>query len=174
VAVLNHDGIALLLPVVLAVHNAEEFAQYDRFARTFQGRIPSVLTTRKVSGGAMLLVTVAAAALAGAAHCTESEPARAAVKVAVFAIAWNALGHGVLSLRERAVLPGTVTALLVVLPYGVLAVHAMREQDGDSARRLLFFALTGAVALPTVVLAAAALSYGALRVTGLHNVPSTG
>jgi hypothetical protein len=80
----------------------------------------------------------------------------------------------VLSLRERAVLPGTVTALLVVLPYGVLAVHAMREQDGDSARRLLFFALTGAVALPTVVLAAAALSYGALRVTGLHNVPSTG
>lgn len=173
-AVLNRDGIALLLPVVLAVHNAEEFAQYDRFARTFQGRMPIALRTRTVGGGAMLLVTVAAAALARAARSKENGPARAAVKVAVFAVVWNALGHSVLSLRERALLPGTATALLVVLPYGVLAVHAMREQDGDSGRRLLFFALAGAVALPTVVLAAAALSYGALRITGLHNGPSTG
>ena len=160
---MTSDGMALLLPVVVALHNAEEFALYGRFPGACQPRLPAPLTTRAVVGGAMILVTVAAAVLAWAAYHAEDGYAHTAVRVAVFALLWNALGHGLLSLRRRTLLPGTVTALLVVLPYAIASVLGIEAHAGAPAKQLLSLGLAGAAALPAIVLVAIGLSYSVLQ-----------
>lgn len=153
------DAFILLLPLVLAAHNAEEYVQLPHFAQS--SGLPARLRSRPVVGSAMVLVTLGAAALAIAGCFTERPALLTAIRISIFALGWNALGHAALSLLQRTLIPGTRTAIVIILPYTAAAF--VQAESRNSLGHLAALVLAGAAALPAIILVVAILAYALSR-----------
>ena len=152
--------INLLCPVILAIHNLDEYSRYDNFVRTYHSRLPVRFISRRVIRNAAILVTMAVALLAGSAYMMESPRLILLSKVAVLAIMLNAIGHCLLSIKRGSLVPGSLSAIALVLPYSFVEIAAMRTSLGDSLLSLLHAAVLGALALPAATLLFLFLGYG--------------
>ena len=72
----------------------------------------------------------------------------------------NGIGHCVLSLKRRKLAPGTFSAVVLVMPYSLLAIASMRASLGDSLSSLITYAIYGALVIPVSTLSFLWLSYG--------------
>jgi hypothetical protein len=159
------DVLVLLFPVVLAIHNFEECIQYQQFSEAYQWRFPESLRARAVIVGAATALTLAATGIFVAVLIWRTPLLFTFAKVSICALLLNAVGHCLLSLRRGKWLPGTRSAAILVLPYGVFAVIVMRTMVGDSTLNLLRYALLGALTIP---LAAAVFLPVGLAISKLH------
>ena len=157
--------LSLLLPVVLAIHNFDEYARYDGFVRIYHSRLPERVTTRRVVRNAAILLTLAVAALGALTYTNRSPFLVALSKVTIFALLVNGIGHCITSLKRRTLVPGTLTAITLVLPYSVIALVVMRTNLGDSGWSLLRYAAFGALAIPLATISFLWLGYGVSRLT---------
>lgn len=158
----------LLFPVILAIHNFEEYIGHDRFAQVYHRRLPRGLTVRPVVRNALIALTTAAAALCVVTYLIPSRLLLAASKIAVWALALNGLGHCLMSWRRRTWLPGTVSACALVLPYSAAAVWVMHVGARDSATAIGLYAAMGALAGPAVALAFLGMGHGLARLGSLQ------
>lgn len=147
---ITFPALYLVLPVVLAVHNVDEYRRYDEFVQVYQGRIPARFITRDVLRNALTLLTFIAAVISIVTYFFRTEVLISLSKIAVFALMLNAIGHCIQSLSKRRMTPGTLSAITLVLPYSIVAIMVMRSQLGDSVSSLLEFALLGAITIPLV------------------------
>jgi hypothetical protein len=153
-------AINLLCPAVLAIHNMDEYSSYDDFVRVYHSRLVTKLTTRRVVKNAAILLTLTVAVLALRTYFGQNAILVTLSKVAVFAIMLNGIGHCVLSLKRRALAPGTLSAIAVVMPYSLIAIAAMQSTHGDSFLSLFIYAIYGALAVPVAALSFLWISYG--------------
>ncbi len=153
-------AVNLLCPVVLAIHNAEELARYDDFVRVYRSRWTERLISRRVVRRAAWLLTGGVAVVAALAYSRRAPAAVALAKVVVFAMMTNGIGHCVLSLTRREVAPGTISAAVLVFPYSLMAIAAMRADSGDSLWSLLRYSACGVLMMPAASLAALCISRG--------------
>ena len=152
-------AINLLCPAVLAIHNIDEYSRYDDFVHVYHSRLATKLTTRRVVRDALILMTLAVAVLAGLTYIRQSAILVMLSKVSVFAIMLNGIGHCVLSLKRRTLVPGTLSAIAFVIPYSFIAIAAMRTSLGDSYPSLCIDAIYGALAIPVATLSFLCISY---------------
>jgi hypothetical protein len=145
------------------VHNVDEYAKYDDFVNAYHPRLARKLTSRPVIRHAAILLTVFVALLAGLAYIYKGGIFAAICKVAIFALLLNAIGHCVLSLKRRRILPGTLSAALLIMPYSIVAIVIMRADFGDSYSYLLLLAALGAITVPLTVILFLWLGYGICR-----------
>jgi hypothetical protein len=75
----------------------------------------------------------------------------------------NAISHCVLSLKRRRILPGTLSAALLVLPYSVVAIMITHSESGDSYSDLALLAALGALTVPLAIALFIGLGYGISR-----------
>jgi hypothetical protein len=153
-------AIILLFPVVLSLHNVEEYLQHGEFAGTYHSRLPERLRTRRVFGSTAILLTIAVAALCLLTYRYEGARLRWICEISMFALLWNALGHCALSAIRRSLVPGARSACALVLPYSAVAVFVMHTSLGLSFRALLGCALLGAVTMPLAALVFLPFGYG--------------
>ncbi len=113
---MQFDTLALTFPLVLAAHNLEEYAHDPTFIRHAHPALPRALVDRRVVRNALILLTTAAAILALWNYITPSPSRHRLCAIAVFALLLNAAGHLLLSLRRRQLLPGTLSAVFLILP----------------------------------------------------------
>ncbi len=159
-------SLGLLLPFILALHNAEEFSRYDEFVRVLQGGGGARFVTRRVVRDAMILITLLAAALSVLTFTCRTHIFIRISETAVFALMINSLGHGVASARQRALTPGTLSAIALVLPYCLLTIATIRTSFGESWVSLLALAAAGAAVMPVAVAPCLAAAYGLSRLQG--------
>lgn len=157
------DWITLSLPLVLAVHNLDEYAKYEDFVNAYHPRLSKKLTTRPVIRNAAVLLTVSVALLAGFSYVYNDDVLRTMCTVAVFALMLNAISHCMLSLKRRRMLPGTLSAALLVLPYSVVAIVITYAESGDSYSDLALLAALGALTVPLAIALFIGLGYGISR-----------
>jgi O-antigen/teichoic acid export membrane protein len=157
------DWITLLLPLVLAVHNLDEYAKYEDFVNAYHPRLSKKLTARPVIRNAVVLLTVSVALLAGFSYVYNDDVLRTICKVAIFALMLNAISHCVLSLKRGRILPGTLSAALLVLPYSVVAVMITHSESGNSYSDLALLAALGALTVPLAIALFIGLGYGISR-----------
>jgi hypothetical protein len=162
------DWITLLLPLVLAVHNVDEYAKYEDFVKAYHPRLSKKLTARPVIRNAVALLTVSVALLAGLAYMYQGGVLRTVCKVAVFALLLNAISHCMLSLKRRRILPGTMSAAVLILPYSVVAIVIMHSECGDSYSFLALLAALGALTVPLATALFLGLGYGMSRWEARH------
>ena len=160
---MTFPALNLLLPVVLAVHNYEQYSRYDEFVQIYRPLVPERFITRQVIRGAAIFLTVAVALLSALTYLSATAGLIDAAKVATFALLLNAIAHCLQSLRRHRLTPGSFSAIALVLPYTLAEIAAMRAWLGDSMASLLRFALVGAIAVPIVAAVFTLLSYGVLR-----------
>lgn len=152
-------AIQLLFPVVLGLHTWEEFRQRDAFVRRSAMRRWAALTDTPALAGAAVLMMLSAVVASLAAYAGVASAARAIVEVAVFALLFNALGHVASSLVRREAVPGTLSAVGLVLPYAIAAVVVLHIGQGQPLPTLLEYAAVGALGMPLAALVFLVLGY---------------
>lgn len=140
----------LLFPIVVAVHNIDEYRGYENFVRSYPAWLAEKLT-RKVFGWAAILLTLAVTALAVATYFYQNDVLLMASKIAIIGLALNCIGHCLLSLKRRALVPGTLSGIILVLPYSAIAVAMMLNDLRDSLLGLFGYAAIGAIATPVAI-----------------------
>lgn len=145
------DVVVLLFPLVLALHNLDEYARYEAFVDAYHSRLPAKLTTRPAVFWAATTLTIAAAVICLSAFLWQRPVLLLVAKVSICALLLNAVGHCLLSLKRRRWLPGTVSACILVLPYGLIALIVIWKSGGASAAAIIRYALLGAITIPLAV-----------------------
>src|ERR1035438_1224570 len=98
---MSFTALNLLFPVVLAIHNLEEYSRYDDFVRAFRARWPAKFRTRPAMRDAAALLTLAVAVLDGLTYFYKGAVLVALSETAIFALMINGIGHCILSLKRR-------------------------------------------------------------------------
>ena len=114
-----------LLPALAAIHNLEEYAGFEGFAR--RHGLPVSRRQLQVALGAATLLPLALTLLALRSPKQSRMMQYGLVPPAAFAV--NAISHIGLSLGFREYAPGTATALLFNVPYAI-AVYRRAVADG--------------------------------------------
>lgn len=147
------DAIELLFPVVLGLHTREELGQREAFVQRSAVRWLAPLADARTLAGAAAFMLLSAATVSALAYAGTWAMAPMIIKAAIFALLFNALGHIGFSLVEGKPVPGTFTAVCLLLPYSATAIALMRALAGESAETLLRYAAAGAVGMPLATLA---------------------
>jgi hypothetical protein len=156
---LPFDVLQLLFPAVLAIHNLDEYCRRDDFTRAFQSWLSAKHVRRSVIRDAAILLTLAVTTLCVLTYLYRSAALLTLSKIAIFALMLNAVGHCFLSLKRRTLVPGTISAVALVLPYSILAITIMRTNLADSTVSLFFYAACGALAAPLAIMGFLIVSY---------------
>ena len=98
-----------------------------------------------------MLLTLAVTALAVGTYFYQNAVLLMVSKVAIIGLGLNCLGHCFLSLKRRALVPGTLSGALLVLPYSVIAVFMMQSNLKDSLQALFGYAAIGAIVAPIAI-----------------------
>jgi hypothetical protein len=158
----------LLFPVVLAIHNFDEYRGYDDFVRAYPAWLAQKLT-RRVVGRAAILLTLAITVLVVLTYIYRSDLLLTLSKIAIVALGLNCVGHCLFSIKRHAFVPGTLSGLTLALPYSVIAVVMMGTSLGDSSWLLFAYATIGAVLTPIAIGAFLWISYALSRLTGTNS-----
>ena len=161
--------LVLFFPVVLAIHNLEEYSRYEEFVRIYHTRLPIRLTARRTIFWATATLTAAAIFICVGAVVSKSQVLLLISKVSICALMLNAVSHCLLSLKRGRWLPGTRSACILVLPYSVIAVIAlivMGTSGGDSPVSMLRYALLGAITIPFAVVGSLLVGSGIASLRG--------
>jgi Protein of unknown function with HXXEE motif len=156
-------AINLLFPLVLAIHNLDEYFHHDDFIHAYYSRLSPKLTSRRVVRHALVLLTLSIVLLDGLTYVYKDGLLVTVSKISIFALMFNGIGHCVLSLRRRTMLPGTLSAVTLVIPYAVFATVIMRTKLGDAYRSLLQLAVWGAITVPLATMLFLWIGYGIHR-----------
>ena len=162
----------LCFPLVLAIHNAEEYLHYDALMTVLPAASLRKRVTRRILRDALLLLTASAAFASAATYVSEDKRLLTLSRAATFALLLNGLGHGAASLVRRRWQPGTFSAVLLILPYSAAAIAAMRVPQEDMPRFLIRSSVLGAVTLPLATAGFLSISFGVARVERFLRTPS--
>jgi len=162
------DWVTVLLPLIAAVHNIDEYSRYDDFVRAYHSRFLAKQVSRPAMRYTLIAVTLFVAVIAGLAYVHKGGIYVALCNVTIFAAMENAIGHCALSLKRRTLIPGTLSAAVLVLPYSIVAIASMRADLATSYSSLLLFAASGAVAMPLFIVGFIWLGYEISRLQIRH------
>lgn len=151
--------VNLLFPIVLAIHNADEFLRYERFVQVYHSRVAPRFVTRRSIGYAALLITIAAAVLSTVTWLHQTAILMQMSAIAMFALMLNAVGHMIMSLRRRSFTPGTFTAITLVMPYSLVMMFLLRTDLGMGWIAMAKLAAVGLLVAPVAVVTFIALGY---------------
>ena len=150
----------LLTPIVFLVHDTEEMATVARWTREHGDVIPAfargllpIDTGQFAAAFALLFVILSAVSFLAARKPVGGIAVRVWL-VLLAALTANGITHPAQALVVGGYVPGVVTAVLVVIPFGVLAWRRALIDGVTSRRAILPLFLAGlAIQLPIVVLA---------------------
>ena len=157
------EWVTVLLPLLVAVHNLDEYARYEDFVRTYHSRFLAKQASRPAIRNALIAVTVLVTVIAALAYVHKGGIYVVLCNITILAFMENAIGHCVLSLKRRSLVPGTLSAALVVLPYSIVAIVSMRADPAWSYSSLLLLAACGVVAMPLFIVGLIWLGYAISR-----------
>ena len=160
---MSFGAISVALAVAFAVHNFEEWRGLDSFLRTFHARLDVRLKDRFVFAFALTFLSVAVLALAVVDWVWDPAPVRFLCRVIVLGILLNAVWHCALSLYRRQLVPGTVSALFLIIPLAAAALYAMHRDFGDTVGALGLYALLSLLMLPVAIYGSLWAGYAARR-----------
>ena len=160
--------LILLFPIVLAIHNADEYFRRDEFIRTYHHKFAARFITRPVVRNAMVLLTLTAVAMGLLTWIYRNQVLVEISIVAIFALMLNAVSHIVLSFKRRSRTPGTLSAVVLVLPYSAVVIATSRLTLGVSWISMLRFAALGLIATPVAVALFLFLGYTFFWLANLH------
>ena len=162
------DWVTVLLPFLVAVHNVDEYSRYDDFVSAYHSQFLVKQVSRPAMRYTLIAVTLFVAIVAGLAYVHKGGIYVALCNVTIFAAMENAISHCALSLKRRTLIPGTLSAAVLVLPYSIVAIVSMRADLATSYSSLLLFAASGAVAMPLFIVGFIWLGYGISRLPVRH------
>jgi len=115
------DAYPLLLAAIFLVHNLEEYIFFDRIPKF---RYAKKIFNRKSFLFSIVVLSLLVVFFSVWDYLSSNPIVRNVNIIVLFSLTINAIQHGLLSIRFRRVIPGTISALFLVLP--VSALYFMR------------------------------------------------
>jgi hypothetical protein len=156
-------ALYLAFPIVLGMHNWDEWIDAKRLSGSSHRWLPSKYLGGDVVRFAMISLVFASAAVAVLNYLVSSEKLATLAELSLFALLFNAIGHVLMSMTARARTPGMRSAAFLVLPYSATAIAVAAQGSGRQALGLWRVALAGLVALPVMIVIALAIALAAHR-----------
>ena len=155
---MNIYELGLLFPVILGIHNAEEYFYHGDFIHTYPSRVARFLS-KQVIRTAMVLLTLTAAIVSALAWGYRASWLLDISIVADFALMLNAFSHIGRSIRRRSLTPGLLSAVCLVLPYSAAVMATLRLSEGMSWEEIARLVALGIPTIPLAVAIFLALGY---------------
>ncbi len=160
---LNICAVILLFPAVLAAHNLDECWRIDEFIRLHRHLLRCRCSQRSPVFFAASLLPLAAAVLCAAIIQHPVPIPRYIANIFIVALLLNALGHCILSLMQRSITPGTLSAMMLVMPYCVMAIVIMTRGLGYTLRTWIHITGIAVVTGPATIFLFLGLGHGLMR-----------
>ena len=154
-------ALYLAYPIVLGVHNWDEWIEAKRLRASSHPWSPSRYFGSDIARFAMISLVLASAALALLNYIVSSDGLATLAELSVFALFFNAIGHVLISMTARTRTPGTRSAALLLLPYSTAAIAGAVQGSGRQLLGLWRLALAGLVVLPVGIVIALAIATAA-------------
>ncbi len=116
---MNTQFLGLLLPIVIFFHGAEEYASFDEFKKTSPFFIDKRFHHRQVFLYALLIIQAIVTLVGVWYYLTGSITLDLMTTIVVLAFLINGFQHVCSSLWHRKVLPGTISSILLIIPFGI-------------------------------------------------------
>jgi Protein of unknown function with HXXEE motif len=165
---LTFAALYLLFPIVLAVHNLDEYRHARGLPPNPRARWYSSYLRGHGARVAMIVLTAAAAVVAVLNYTSHTKALTAAAELSVFALLFNAVGHILLSLANHAWQLGARSAAFLVLPYSLAVIAVMASESGQSVVALWPVAVGGLIFLPAAILVALAIARAVCALAPTH------
>ena len=166
--IMNLLVLSLLFPIVLAIHNGDEYFRREEFIRVHHGKFAARFITRPVVRNAMVLLTLTATAMGLLTWIYRNQVLVEISIVAIFALMLNALSHIVLSFKRRSFTPGALSAVVLVLPYSAVVIATLRVTLGMPWVSMLRFVALGLITTPVAIALFLFLGYIFFCLANLH------
>lgn len=160
---MSSGAVSLALAVAFIVHNLEEWSGYDRLVQMFPGTIDERLRDRTVFGYGLVFLSVTVVTVAALQWFDATQLASLFGLVIALALFFNALWHCAASLLWCEVLPGTVSALLLILPLSSFEIWVACRDQGSSLLVVILQGVLALILLPIMILTSLWLGYAIKR-----------
>ncbi|HEV2614120.1 MAG TPA: HXXEE domain-containing protein [Gammaproteobacteria bacterium] len=112
----------VVLPVIFILHNIEEYVSFDPSAWSFYRFIGNEFYNRAVFFYALCLLSITVIVAVTLNYIYAGSLLHALVVITFFSIFINSLEHCAVSLWRRKILPGTISSVLLIIPFSLYAL----------------------------------------------------
>lgn len=153
-------GAMFILAIAFVVHNFEEWLGFDHFREVFLGRLDTRLKDHFVFGAALVFLSAAVLGVTLFECVFDMTLVHCLSRISVLEIGLNALWHCGLSLYRRQLVPGTLSALFLLVPLAATATCLMFHM-GDTAFEFGLYVVISVLLLPVFVYSSLWAGYAA-------------
>ncbi len=125
---MSSEAWGLLLPVAAIIHNAEEYVSFDKFRQSFLSKLDPKLQERRVFAWALLIITLFITVITVSNYFVGSAILQFLTTLIALALQLNAIQHLFLSFKTEKLVPGTISAVLVVMPACLLYLMQLKME----------------------------------------------
>ncbi|MGO9863506.1 MAG: HXXEE domain-containing protein [Terriglobales bacterium] len=146
----------LILGLASALHNLEEWRGFEDWVSDYHMRDyhmklsvkfndPRVFKLALIFLSTLVLTLGILECLAGPGWLTILS------KIVVFALLLNAIGHCCLSLYKQRLVPGTISALFLIIPLAATGIYIMHRDFGDTTAAMSLYLIASLAILPIAI-----------------------
>lgn len=120
--------LGLLLPVILILHNAEEYWSFEEFKKTHLRFIKEKFRQRKIFLYALVILTTCASGICISNYFVGGRTFQFVTTIIVLSLFLNGIQHCISSLWARKILPGTISAAFLLIPYPIFYLVSLENE----------------------------------------------
>jgi len=150
---MTFGALMLMLALATVVHNIEEWRGYEEWIQVYHKRLSARRKDREVFRIVIIIFSAVVIGIGVMEYLTGPGRLTVAAKVVVFALLVNAVGHCGMSLYKRRIVPGTISAMLLIIPLAIAEIYVMHRDFGDSVRMMFYYLVAALAMLPVGVYA---------------------
>lgn len=120
--------LGLFLSIVFIVHNIEEYRSFEDFKAFYLKAINSIFHHRTVFLYALIILTIFVSGLCISNYMLTSQALRFATTIVAMSLLTNGIGHCISSVLNRNILPGTISAIFLLIPCSVVYLVFLEKE----------------------------------------------
>ncbi len=156
---MNSETWGLLLPVASLIHTAEEYWSFDEFRQAFLPSQDQKFQKRSVFAGALIIITLFIAAIALSNYLVGGKILQFLTTLIALALQLNAIQHLFLSSCKGKIVPGTLSAVLVVIPSCLLYLMQLKNEIHYTTFDIILWSILAAILMYATIQISLRLGY---------------
>ena len=161
--IISTQKLVLLLPVIFVLHNIEEYLYYDKFTNYYPKFVDQKFNDQKVFLVAVSILSVAVALIAGLDYCFSNNIIKHLTVIVLFSVFINAIQHCICSLFFRKILPGTITSVLLIIPYAIIFITTAKLELNFGFKELISYGIASIFVMIISILISLKIGYWLIK-----------
>ena len=160
--IISTQKISLLLPIIFVIHNIDEYLSYSRLVDYYFKFIDPKLKDPKVFLYAVSILSIVVVLIVWVSYFYCNKITKFLTMIVFFSI-FNAIQHCIHSLFFRKILPGTITSILLIIPYSIIFIINMKNGSIFEFKDFLLYGILSVIVMKISILLSLKISYWLIK-----------